>query len=215
MHDTLPEPTGNLDWGDFVTDIMTGILPDQDDINTLKETIHQEIKEKLYSACLWFLQYKDSSKEYLIDQDVDLEFMRNLLDDPGLNQTSNAYQEHVLLQAFIGKELPNPKPAKEPAPYGHSPFEYIGGRIFLKVKIYPPYPLQKPHHEFNEFGLPEKEFYTTGDICQLLGLHPDTFRYRLRTGIYPEPKKRAGDKRRFTKDEVNKIIRITDDTWKK
>jgi hypothetical protein len=42
-------------------------------------------------------------------------------------------------------------------------------------------------------------------------MHPDTFRYRLRTGKYPEPAQRNGDKRRFTLDEVAKIVRITEE----
>jgi hypothetical protein len=107
MHDNIPEPIGDLDWGLFITDIMAGIPPNQDDFEVLKETIHQEIKTKLHSACLWFLQYKDSPKEYLIDQDVDLEFMRDLINDPGLNQTSIVFQEHILIQAFIGNYLRN------------------------------------------------------------------------------------------------------------
>jgi hypothetical protein len=117
MHDNIPEPIGDLDWGLFITDIMAGIPPNQDDFEVLKETIHQKIKTKLHSACLWFLQYKDSPKEYLIDQDVDLEFMRDLINDPGLNQTSIAFQEHVLFQAFIGKKQPKTKRNKVPASY--------------------------------------------------------------------------------------------------
>jgi len=66
--------------------------------------------------------------------------------------------------------------------------------------------------ELNELGLPEQELYTTGDICQFLGLYSDTFRYRLRSGIYPEAKKRTGDKgkRQFAQDEVRKIIKFTE-----
>ena len=82
--------------------------------------------------------------------------------------------------------------------------------IQFHFKLDEPYPLQAPGRELNDLGLPEKEYYTTGDVCRLLGLHQDTFRYRLRVGIYPEPKKRAGDKRRFTKEEVKVIISITE-----
>jgi hypothetical protein len=87
--------------------------------------------------------------------------------------------------------------------------ECIGGRVCLRLKIDPPYPFQIPTQELNELGLLEQELYTTGDIGQILGLHPYTFRYRLRSGIYPEAKQRAGDKRRFTYDEVAEIMRIT------
>jgi len=65
--------------------------------------------------------------------------------------------------------------------------------------------------QLNELGLPIKEFYTTRDVCEVLDLHPDTFRYRLRKGIYPEPKNMAGDKRRFTLDEIKEIIKITEE----
>ena len=89
-------------------------------------------------------------------------------------------------------------------------FRDPGHRIIdLHFKLDPPYPFQIPEPELNQLGLPEKEYYTTGDLCRLLGLHPDTFRYRFKAGIYPEPNKRSGDKRRFTKEEVKEIVRIT------
>ena len=75
------------------------------------------------------------------------------------------------------------------------------------MKIDPPFPLKSP---LNDLGVPAKDLYTTGDICGLLNMHPDTFRYRLRVGIYSESKIRAGDKRRFTLDEVREIVRITE-----
>ena len=81
--------------------------------------------------------------------------------------------------------------------------------IQFNFKLDKPYPLQIPKSDLNELGLPEKELYTTADVCEVLGLHQDTFRYRLRTEIYPEPKKRSGDKRRFRKEEVVEIVRIT------
>ncbi|MBW2079026.1 MAG: hypothetical protein JRI71_16045 [Deltaproteobacteria bacterium] len=63
----------------------------------------------------------------------------------------------------------------------------------------------------NELSLPQKEFYTTKDLYQALDLHPDTFRYRLRKGIYPEPNTMAGDKRRYTLNEIKELIKITED----
>lgn len=78
----------------------------------------------------------------------------------------------------------------------------------LKVTLPEPY-LKHPEAELNDLGLPDKEFYTTGNLCGLLNLHPDTFRYRLRKGIYPEPEKRAGDKRRFSYEEVLEMVKIT------
>ncbi len=81
--------------------------------------------------------------------------------------------------------------------------------IQFNFKLDEPYPLQIPEPDLNELGLPEKELYTTSDVCKVLGLHQDTFRYGLRAGIYPEPKKRSGDKRRYTKEEVAKVLKIT------
>ncbi|MCD6294622.1 MAG: MerR family transcriptional regulator [Deltaproteobacteria bacterium] len=49
----------------------------------------------------------------------------------------------------------------------------------------------------------------TPDVCKVLDLQPDTLRYRLRKGTYPEPKQKAGDKRRFTVEEIKEIIQIT------
>ena len=94
-------------------------------------------------------------------------------------------------------------PSKE---YGNH-FEERNGKRYIKLKIDPPYfkPLEP---KLNDLGLPDKEFYTTKEVCGVLDLHPDTFRYRLRKGIYPEPKNRAGDKRRFIYEEVKEIIEI-------
>jgi hypothetical protein len=77
----------------------------------------------------------------------------------------------------------------------------------LKIHVNPPY-LKTYKPPINDFGLPEKEYYTTADTCKLLNLLPDTFRYRLRTGKYPRPNQKAGDKRRFSIDEVREIAEI-------
>jgi hypothetical protein len=62
----------------------------------------------------------------------------------------------------------------------------------------------------NDLGLPVKELYTTADICQTLGIHPDTFRYRIRNGWYLETG-RIGRKRRFTIEQIMEIQKITID----
>jgi hypothetical protein len=46
------------------------------------------------------------------------------------------------------------------------------------------------------------------DFCQILGLLPDKFRYRLQIRIYPEPSG-CGDKRRLTYDQARHILQIT------
>ena len=53
-----------------------------------------------------------------------------------------------------------------------------------------------------------KEYCTTADLCKVLNIKPDTFRYRIRTGKYPEAKK-VGGKRRFTEMEIQEILETT------
>ena len=84
---------------------------------------------------------------------------------------------------------------------------------FLRIPVNPPY-LKSYKPPINDLGLPEREYYTTADICKVLNLLPDTFRYRLRAGRYPEPKTKAGNKRRFTIDEVREIVRIESQSLK-
>ena len=79
---------------------------------------------------------------------------------------------------------------------------------YQKIPVNPPY-LKTYKPPINDLGLPEKEYFTTWDICKILNLLPDTFRYRLRIGKYPEPKQKAGGKRMFTIDEVKEIARIS------
>jgi hypothetical protein len=55
-----------------------------------------------------------------------------------------------------------------------------------------------------------RQLHTTSDVCQVLGMHPDTFRYRLRNGWYPETG-RVEDKRRFTEEQIRDILKITNE----
>jgi len=76
----------------------------------------------------------------------------------------------------------------------------------LRIPVGPPY--QKISEiETNEFGLPVKEYYSTGEVCQVLGIKLDTFRFRLRKGYYPESE-RVGGKRRFTLSHIKNIIEM-------
>ena len=52
--------------------------------------------------------------------------------------------------------------------------------------------------------------YTTADVCKVLGCGQATLMYRLRAGIYPEPKRR-GDKRRFAKAGIKLMKELTKD----
>ncbi len=78
---------------------------------------------------------------------------------------------------------------------------------FLDIPVDPPY-LKIAEKPINNLGLPVKQYYTTGDICKVLAVKPDTFRARLRVAKYPEPIRVAG-KRRFSEEEVRNIIQTT------
>lgn len=205
----IPEPIGDFEWGNLVADL----LAENDDLEALKKNISKSVREKLYLAHLWYLKYKDAPQDYLIDHDVSVEFYKSLFDDPTANEPSGLYLDHLLKQAFVGGEIPKYNPSEIPGIYESpskeykSPFEEIDGRFYITLKVDPPYHAEP---KLNELGLPIKEFYTTRDVCQVLDLHPDTLRYRLRKKIYPEPQNMAGDKRRFTMDEIKELIRITE-----
>lgn len=77
----------------------------------------------------------------------------------------------------------------------------------MKIPVNPSY-LKPPKTALNDLGLPVKDYYITSDLCKVLRLLPDTFRYRIRTGKYPEALK-VGGKRRFTIEQVREIIKIS------
>ena len=60
--------------------------------------------------------------------------------------------------------------------------------FFIKIPINLPV-LKKPKLATNNLELSEKNYYTIKGLCKVLNLKPDTFRYRLRAGYYPEPAK--------------------------
>ena len=84
---------------------------------------------------------------------------------------------------------------------------------FLNIPVNPPY-FKPQETQINDLGLPKKPYYTTADVCSLLKIHPDTFRYRLRQGHYPEPIK-IGGKRRFHIGQIKNILKITAELLKK
>jgi hypothetical protein len=75
----------------------------------------------------------------------------------------------------------------------------------IKIPINPPY-LRSPEHPVNDLGLPVKEHYRTQDACRILVISPDLFRYRIRTGKYPESTSVNG-KRIFTDDYIRALIK--------
>jgi len=78
--------------------------------------------------------------------------------------------------------------------------EIVISRINLSV-------LKKPKLATHNLGLSEKKYYTIKDLCKVLNLKPDIFRYRLRAGYYPEPIKVNG-KRRFSEQNIREIVKI-------
>jgi hypothetical protein len=80
---------------------------------------------------------------------------------------------------------------------------------YLKIPVDPPY-LKSHEPAINDLGLPIKNYYTTADLCKVLNIKPDTFRYRIRAGFYPEARKIAG-KRIFTEKQIKELIELTKD----
>jgi len=85
--------------------------------------------------------------------------------------------------------------------------------ISLKIPVNPPY-FKRPKTPLNDLSLPVKNYYTTGDICKVLNIKPDTFRQRIYRGFYPEFQKIAG-KRKFSEEQIKGLIRLTEELIKK
>ena len=62
----------------------------------------------------------------------------------------------------------------------------------------------------NELGVPVRELYRTGDVCKILKISPDRFRWRLTHGHYDgiEPSRDAKG-RLFTLDQIRTMIVAT------
>lgn len=68
--------------------------------------------------------------------------------------------------------------------------------------------LRTPPKPLNSLGIPEKRYYRTTDVCSVLGIKPELFRYRLYTGKYPEfPRDRKG--RLFTPDDLRLLLELS------
>jgi hypothetical protein len=78
---------------------------------------------------------------------------------------------------------------------------------YLRIPIDPPYS-KPPETPLNDFGLSKREYYTTADLCKIIGIKPDTFRYRIKKEYYHEPMK-FGKKRRFTEKDIWEILITT------
>ena len=65
-----------------------------------------------------------------------------------------------------------------------------------------------PPTPLNSLGIPDKPYYRTTDVCALLGIKPELFRYRLYTGQYPEFP-RDGKGRRFSFEDLQILMRLS------
>jgi hypothetical protein len=68
--------------------------------------------------------------------------------------------------------------------------------------------LRTPPISLNLLGIPEKPHYRTADVCALLGIKPELFRYRLYTGKYPEFK-RDGIGRLFNLEDLQLLMKFS------
>ena len=60
----------------------------------------------------------------------------------------------------------------------------------------------------NRWGTEKKERYRTRDVCQILGIKPDTLRARIYSGRYPEPGRDSAGRRFWTEKEIEKFLEI-------
>jgi len=60
----------------------------------------------------------------------------------------------------------------------------------------------------NSLGLPDKKRYRTTDACALLGISADLFRWRIRTGKYPDSEFKDAKGRIFAFHELQKLYDI-------
>jgi hypothetical protein len=77
----------------------------------------------------------------------------------------------------------------------------------VEITLEEPYTRDLPA-KCNRFGIPEKNRYRTGDLCPLLGIDPDTLRWRFKAGKYPEVA-RDGKGRIFVLADIERILAIT------
>ena len=69
--------------------------------------------------------------------------------------------------------------------------------------------LRIPPKPLNLLGIPEKPCYRTADVCTVLGIKPELFRYRLYTQKYPEFE-RDGKGRLFSIEDLRTLIEISE-----
>jgi hypothetical protein len=71
----------------------------------------------------------------------------------------------------------------------------------LHISLKQTFKFNTPKPILNKLGLPVKKIYRTADVCKILGIKPDTFRARLRWGIYED---------KFMRDKVGRLFTLQD-----
>ena len=77
----------------------------------------------------------------------------------------------------------------------------------LHFELQIPFKFIKPKPILNKLGLPVKKIYRTADVCTVLKIKPDTFRARLRSGIYEDKYERDSSGRIFTLQDIEELKR--------
>jgi len=85
--------------------------------------------------------------------------------------------------------------------------------ISLQLRIDPPY-LKCPKPPTDEEMIRARGYYRSGDVARSLGITPKTLRDRIKAGVYPDAKDNKG-KRRFSEEEVRRIIRTEETRMKR
>ena len=81
-------------------------------------------------------------------------------------------------------------------------------RDTFTFKLEKVYKFRKNKPKLNKFGIEEKEIYRTSDVCKLLNVTSDTLRLRLYRGIWKDNFKKDGVGRKFTVDDLAKLIEM-------
>ena len=79
--------------------------------------------------------------------------------------------------------------------------------LTLHISLEQTFVFIEPSPILNKLGLPVKDIYRTADVCKVLNIKPDTFRARLRSGVYEDKYKIDGIGRMFTLQDIEELKR--------
>jgi hypothetical protein len=81
---------------------------------------------------------------------------------------------------------------------------HFGAGREIEITLEKPY-RKDPPPKLNRLGIPEKNRYRTADVCTVLKISPDLFRWRILRGKYPEAKRDATG-RLFTLADIERLV---------